>query len=210
MRGGRCPGLGGTVPEVQSPQFLSGAWQSPSWWCWPRTHPRSLGLRHPHPCKLGPEPRLWGALISPHPPGVTSEDSRSQDIWGTASPRSFLLPLWPQQLYWLRSPHPGRAVPEVPLANPFLGWRSVLHPSQGWATPIPCLPPGLQTPSRPQSRLLPGPLLPPKLGQARWTGVWITCRRLSEACGLSSNAGSVLSRCTTGLLPRGGGHGCPK
>ena len=37
--------------------------------------------------------------------------------------------------------------------------------------------------------------------------MWITCRRLSEACGLSSSACSILSRGTTGLVPRGGGHG---
>lgn len=49
-------------------------------------------------------------------------------------------------------PSLGQTVPEVPLANTILGWRSVLRPNQGWATPIPCFHPRPPDPLRPQSR----------------------------------------------------------
>lgn len=103
------------------------------------------------------------------------------------------------QLCWLQKPTPHRPWAELslrsPKANPFLGLRSVLHPNQGWATPISCLCPRSPDPFRPPGQALALPLSShPSRARPGGPGVWITCRRLSEACGLSSSAGSILSR----------------
>lgn len=76
------------------------------------------------------------------------------------------------------------------------------QPGLGHAFPLP--PPEVP---RPPPALwggpCPTPLLPPLPAQARWTGVWITCRRLSEACGLSSSSRTMPSGRTTDLVPSG-------
>lgn len=186
---------------------------------------RSVGAQDPFKVPWGPTTPIyanwgqdpdWGGSCSPPThSGVTPEDSWSQDLWGASSPsHGFPRTLWPHSALLALEAHPppslGRTVPEVPPANPFLGLRSVLHPNQGWATPIPCLHPRSPDPLRPpgQAPALPFPPTPAGPGQVDW-GV----DYLSKALGglqPSSSAGSILSRCITGLVPRGGGHGYPK
>lgn len=188
--------------------LLSGAWQSSSPWGW---HQRGCpgpvqgpsGPATP-PVQTGARTRLRGPALPRHP-RVPPEGSWSQTALGPPLPvpaSSLLCGLAQHLRLW--KPPPTIPGPRACVVSSQTRSGVEIHPAPrpGLGHPSPLPPPrDPRPPPALRGGPCPAPFLPPLPGQARWTGVWITCRRFSEACGLSSRACSMLSGRTTGLVP---------